>query len=189
MTKTPLYVIGALCSALTTMTACSDGATVTTSSVGPVSSPTTTVSMAPASTPGAVVGIEVPPCGLISAVEVAAATGLDVEEVIEESPTTCVFDLGVEAGVDVFITVDDGRGSLTGPAALFEGYADLIEAGEAEAIDGLGADAVYAPGFRGIAVDAGGGRFIGLGINGSYQQLQDPRRALVSLAAAALARL
>jgi len=136
-----------------------------------------------------VVAVEVPPCDLLTADEVASATGLEVEGVIEDGAITCVFDLGTEAGVDVFVGVDDGQGRLGGPAALFEAYTTMIVDGEAEAIAGLGERAVYTPVFRGLAIDAGGGRYISLGVNGGYQQLQEPRDVLTTPATAALARL
>jgi len=184
-----LRSVGALCCTLVMLAACGDGAAMSAdSSVDAVSPSTVSMSSAPATT-NVGVAVEVSPCDLLTPDEVSLATGLNVEEVSEDSPITCVFDLGVEAGVDVFVAVDDGQGRPSGPAAVFEGYTALIEDGEAEAVAGLGEGAVYAPGFRGLAVDAGGGRFIGLGINGGYQQLQDPRDVLISLAAAALERL
>jgi hypothetical protein len=136
-----------------------------------------------------VVAVEVPPCDLLTADEVASATGLEVEGVSEDGVISCVFDLGPEAGVDVFVGADDGQGRLGGPAALFEGYTAMIADGEAEAIAGLGERAVYTPVFRGLAIDAGGGRYISLGISGGYQQLQEPRDVLITLAMAALERL
>lgn len=180
--------VGALCCTLVMLAACGDGAATSTGSpVDTVSPSTTGVSTTPATT--GIVAVEVPPCDLLTPDEVFSATGLDVEEVREDPPITCIFDPGAEAGVQVFVTVDDGQGRPGGPAAVFEAYTALIEDGEAEAIADLGEGAVYAPGFRGLAVDAGGGRFIGLGINGGYQQLQDPRDVLIRLAAAALERL
>ena len=159
---------------------------------------TTAGDMPPGSNPAAdtasttttagVVPIEVLPCDLLTPEEVAAATGLDVEAMVEEPPITCVFDLGAEAGVDVFVSIDDGRGRAAGPAAVFEAYATADNA-EAEIVGGLGDGAFYEPGYRGLAVDAGGGRFIGLGVNGGFQELADPRDALVELAALALGRL
>lgn len=170
------------------LAACGDDAAVTTSAVA-TATPTTVVTTIPEPTTAEVVALEIPPCDLLTADEVAAATGLTVIEVTEEPPITCIFDFGSEAGVDLFVTVEDAQGRLGGPAAVFEGYAALVGDGEAEAIAGLGEAAYYASGFRGLAVDAGGGRFIGLGINGGYQQLGDPGDALVALAALALGRL
>ncbi len=136
-----------------------------------------------------VVAVNVSPCDLLTAEEVSAVTGLDVQEVLDDPPITCLFDLGADAGVQVFVTTDDGQGRLAGPAAVFEAYTALVEGGEAAAVAGLGERAVYAPGYRGLAVDAGGERFIGLGVNGGFEHLQDPRDLLVQLAAAALGRL
>ena len=171
----------AMCLLLVMLAACGDSATTSTDSSGDAVQPTSLETTAAAAG-------EVAACALLSAAEVAAATGLDVVEVVEESPTFCVFDLGAEAGVDVFLTM--GRKGGSGSAALaFEEYTKLIETGRAEAIAGLGEGAVYAAGFRGLALDAGGGRLVLLGINGGYRHLQDPRDALIELATAALERL
>ena len=154
----------------------------------PDSTPAADATASTTATTAGVVPIEVPPCDLLTAAEVSAATGFEVEAVIEEPPITCVFDLGSAAGVDVFVSIDDGQGRLAGPAAVFEAYATADNA-EAEVVGGLGEGAFYEPGYRGLAVDAGGGRFIGLGVNGGFQQLEDPRDALVELASLALGRL
>jgi hypothetical protein len=98
---------------------------------------------------------------------------------------TCVFDIGADSGVAVFVAIDDGLGRLAGPASLYAAY---VEEG-AEAISGLGESAVYSSGFRTIAVDAGGGRFFAVGVNGGYSELAEPRDVLIELAAAALVRL
>lgn len=68
-------------------------------------------------------------------------------------------------------------------------YAARVGDGEAEAVDGVGAAAVYDSGFRAIAVDAGGGQFFVVGVNGGYQALEDPRDALISITEAAVGRL
>ena len=65
----------------------------------------------------------------------------------------------------------------------------MVAEGSAELVPDLGAAAVYAPGFRGLAVDAGDGRFIALGVNGGYTELAEPLESLVELVAAALGRL
>lgn len=135
-----------------------------------------------------VVAITADPCSLLTADEVAAATGLAVAEVIPDGTATCVFDLGAEAGVDIFITVDDGAGRMTSPSAVYADYAARVGDGAAEAVAGVGAAAVYDSGFRAIAVDAGGRQFLVVGVNGGYQQLEDPRDALVSLAETAVGR-
>lgn len=133
--------------------------------------------------------VAVPPCGLLTAGEVEEAGGLAVVTVVEEGPITCVFDLGAETGVDIFVSIDDGQGRLAGPEAVFRSYEDLLAAGDAEQVEGLGAAALYAPGFRGLAIDAGDGRFVGLGVNGGFGQLQNPRNLLMALARLALDRL
>ncbi|MBM3696126.1 MAG: DUF3558 domain-containing protein [Actinobacteria bacterium] len=129
------------------------------------------------------------PCDLLSPEEVASATGLEVAEVQPDPPLYCIFDFGPDAGVSLFVAVDDGQGRLAGPEAVFAAYLELLDEGEAEEIDGLGEAALYAPDFRGLAVDAGGGRLIALGVNGGRRSLADPRDALVKLAATALERL
>ncbi len=64
-----------------------------------------------------------------------------------------------------------------------------VAEGSAETVPDLGVAAVYSQAFRGLAVDAGSGRFIGLGVNGGYGELAEPRDVLIELAAAALGRL
>ncbi len=73
---------------------------------------------------------------------------------------------------------------------LFTNYMDLADDGTAELVADLGVAAVYSPSFRGLAVDAGDGRFVAVGLNGGYpEELAEPRDALVALASAAIARL
>jgi len=180
--------VGVLCCTLVILAGCGDDAVSSPdSSAHDASTSTTVVSITPPTT--GVVAVDVPPCDLLTAEEVSSVSGLDVEEVGEVSPIACVFNFGTEAGVQVVVTVDDGEGRLAGPAAVFEAYAALVEDGEAEAVAGLGEGAVYAPGYRGLAVDAGGGRFIGLAVSGGFQHLRDPRDLLVQLATAALRHL
>ena len=136
-----------------------------------------------------VVPVEASPCSLVTVDEVAAATGLTVVESRDEPPISCVFDFGEEVGVAIFVSVDDGEGRSAAPAALFDGYMARVAEGSAETVPDLGVAAVYAQGFRGLAVDAGGGRFIGFGVNGGYGELAEPRDVLIELAAAALGRL
>jgi len=103
--------------------------------------------------------------------------------------TTTTADPGivpVEVSPCDLVNVDDGEGRFGAPAALFDGY--MAEEG-AEIIPDLGVAAVYVQGFRGLAVDAGGGRYIALGVNGGYGELAEPRDVLVELATAALGRL
>jgi hypothetical protein len=164
-----------------------DGASETVASSAPPTSTASTTSIAESDRP--VVAVEADPCELVTADEVASATGLGVEEVREEGPIGCLFDLGAEAGVAVFVTVEDGQGRASGPAAVFGSYEELEAQGDAEAIAGLGERALYAPRFRGLAVDVGGGGFIAVGINGGLGALQEPREALIALAEAALGRL
>lgn len=155
----------------------------------------TTAGDGPAVTPAAtaealeVVAVDAAPCDLLTAVDVEAATGLAVFDVVDDAPLSCTFDLGENAGVDVFIVVEDGEGRLAGPAAVFTGYAELAAEGAAEAVEGLGAGAYYAPDFRGLVMNAGGGRFIGLGVNGGHAELAEPRDMLVDLAQVVLSRL
>jgi hypothetical protein len=179
--------IGPVVLTVVMVAACGDstpaGSSLDTAATSAPEAPTTTAAAS------GVVAVGVAPCDLLTADEVAAATGLEVESLVEDGAITCVFDLGAEAGVDVFITADDGQGRMGGPAAVFENYMALVPEGEAETVAGLGERAVYAAGFRGLAVDAGGGRYIGLGVNGGFQQLAEPRDVLITLAMAALARL
>lgn len=179
-------IVAALCCVVLLLAACGGDGT-TAGDMPPGTDPAADAASTTATTAG-VVPIEVPPCDLLTPEEVAAATGLEVEAMVEEPPITCVFDLGADAGVDVFVSIDDGQGRMAGPAAVFQAYAGADNA-EAEVVGGLGEGAFYEPGYRGLAVDAGGGRFIGLGVNGGFQELADPKEALVELAALALGRL
>ncbi|MDX2344252.1 MAG: hypothetical protein QNL12_11230 [Acidimicrobiia bacterium] len=136
-----------------------------------------------------VVPTAVAPCDLVEIDEVSAVAELTVDEARNESPISCVFDFGEDAGVGIFLNVDDGEGRFGAPASLFENYMAMVPEGSAEVIPNLGAAAVYVQGFRGLAVDAGGGQFIGLGVNGGYGELAEPREVLIELAAIALGRL
>lgn len=162
---------------------------------GNESSPTTTSAESPATTPAAtvqetgVVAIEVPPCDLVTSEEVAAATGLNVGAGSDQPPISCVFLIGDDTGVDIYLNADDGEGRGIGPAAVFEAYKEMVAGGSGEAVTGLGEAAFYSQGFRTLVVDAGGGRFIAVGVNGGYQELDSPRDALVSIATTALGRL
>ena len=159
------------------------------------SSDTTTVAAAPTPTTTTVaaesniVPIVVNPCNLVEMDEVAVSAGLAVAETSNDSPITCVYNFGEDAGVSIFLNIEDGEGRFGAPASLFENYMDLVPDGSAEVISDLGEAAVYAQGFRGLAVDAGGGQFIGLGVNGGYGNLAEPRDVLIELAAIALERL
>ena len=57
------------------------------------------------------------------------------------------------------------------------------------AIDGLADGAVYDSGFRGLAVDAGDGRYFVVAVGGGFGALDQPRDPLVELAHAVLGRL
>ncbi len=171
-----------LCGAVLLLVACGGEAApdATVGTVAPTTTSTTTTA-----DPG-IVPVEVSPCDLVNVDEVTQAAGLEVTESRDEPPISCVFDFGAEAGVAIFVNVDDGEGRFGAPAALFDGY--MAEEG-AEIIPDLGVAAVYVQGFRGLAVDAGGGRYIALGVNGGYGELAEPRDVLVELATAALGRL
>ena len=133
--------------------------------------------------------IETAPCDLVTSDEVATATGLAVGEATEQPPLSCVFPTGNDSGVDVYVNADDGQGRGSGPAAVFAAYGDLAANGSAESVAGIGEGAFYSQGFRTLVVDAGGGRFIAVGVNGGYQALDAPRDALIAIATAALGRL
>jgi hypothetical protein len=149
---------------------------------------TTTTSVTGTAEPG-IVPVGVAPCDLVTGDEVAAATGLTVAQVKDEPPVSCVFELATEPLVAIFVTVDDGQGRFGAPSTVFDDYTARIPEDGAEAIPGLGDGAVYAPSFRGLAVAAGGGKFLAFGVNGGYTELAEPRDALVTLAHDALGRL
>ena len=180
-----MRLVGILCSAVLLLAACG-GETASETTVGANAAATTTTG---AAAEVGVVPVEAPPCSLLTADEVAAAAGLAVIESGEESPTSCVYDFGAEAGVAIFVNVDDGGGGFIAPSTVFDNYMAMVADGSAEIIPDLGAGAVYAQGFRGLAVDAGGGRFIALGVNGGYGELTEPQDALVELANLAVGRL
>jgi len=136
-----------------------------------------------------VVAIATAPCDLVTSREVTAATGLDVVEVIDEPPLGCIFDLGDEAGVDIWVARDDAEGRLAGPASVFAEYASRLGGANARAVDGVGEAAIFDRGFRALAVDAGGGRFVLFAVNGGYQALDEPLAELTSIAQAALTRI
>lgn len=147
--------------------------------------PSTTAAAQPASTTEAepeIVAITAAPCSLADAAGVADATGLAIEPGRDDGPITCRFDLTETPGVHVAVIIEDGERRLGGAAAIFDGYLALVPEGGAEEIPGLGAAALYAPGFRGLAVDADGGRFFAVAIGGGYQALAEPREALIAVA-------
>lgn len=165
----------------------SDQESVTTNA--PATTAPATTAPAPATAEGEVVPVDADPCDLMEIEEVATAAGLSVDEARNESSISCVFDFGEEAGVAIFVNVEDGAGRLSGPASLFDNYMATVADGSAEVIPDLGAAAVYSQDFRGLAIDAGGGRFIALGVSGGYGELAEPRDVLIELAAIALDRL
>ncbi len=132
--------------------------------------------------------MDVAPCDLVTAADVEAATGLTVVATDDDPilPSNgCVFDVGVSA--EVFVSVDDGQGRSTGPAALFEAYLDTDGA---EMIPDLGTAAVYSSAYRTLVVDAGDGQFFAVGLSGGYPpELEADREILLALGLDALARL
>jgi hypothetical protein len=171
---------------LVVITSCGGGDTATTTAgPEPSASSTSTAAEAAEQDSGDVVAIDIPPCDLLTAEEVSSASGLTVAQGLDSPPISCIFDFGADAGVSIFVIVDDGQGRMSGPAALFESYSEL----GAETISDLGEAAVYSQDFRAIAVDAGGGHFVGLGVNGGYSELSEPRDVLVELARLVLGRL
>ena len=163
---------------------------------GQASEDTTATTDAPAATTSTtsttstnVVPVTLDPCDLVEIDEVTAAAGMTVDEARNDSPISCAYDFGEEVGVAIFLNVDDGEGRFGAPASLFENYMAMVPDGSAEVIPDLGEAAVFVQSFRGLAVDAGGGRFIGLGVNGGYGELAEPRNVLIELATIALNRL
>ncbi len=182
-----VLVVAAACAA-------DDGATGD-DPVAPVETPATSAEPAPTdqvvtpATEAEEVSASELACGLLTPEEVEEATGLAVAEVREEPPIACVFDLGEDAGVEVFTSVDDGAGRIAGPENLYREYLLLEADGEAELVAGRGDGAVYSPQFRALAVDAGEQRFFAVGVSGGFQVLAEPRDAMVDLAATAIDRL
>jgi len=175
-----MRMVGMLCGVVLLLAACGgDAASDPTSPTA-----TTTTAAESDSTP-----IAASPCSLVTVDEVTTAAGLTATEPRDEPPISCVFEFADDVGVALFVNVDDGEGRMTAPAAVFDNYMAMVADGEAETIPDLGIAAVYAQGFRGLAVDAGGGRFIALGLNGGYGELAEPKDVLIELATAALGRL
>ena len=176
MTRT----LGAICCVVVLLGACGEDESAPTSVAADAS--TTTAQTG-------VVAIETPPCDLVSPDEVAGATGLAVGDATDQPPLSCIFPVGDKSGVDVYVNADDGEGRGIGPAAVFAAYEEMVADGSSEAVGGIGKAAFYSQGFRTLAVDAGGGRFIAVGVNGGYSELEAPRDALIAIAVAALGRL
>jgi hypothetical protein len=145
--------------------------------------PSTSTTVAEAA--GDIVPVDAAPCTLLTADDVNGATGLTAADGREDGPITCVYDIGADAGVAVFVVIEDGQERFSGPASLYAAYVDE----GAEMITGLGETAVYSQGFRTIAIDAGGGKFIAVGVNGGYSELAEPRDALVKMASVALGHI
>lgn len=158
-----------------------DDATPTTAAPAEASSTTTTA----ADTTGEVVALDAAPCDLLTADDVSAATGLTAATGREDGPITCVYDVGTDSGVSVFVATEDGQGRFSGGASLYSSYVEQ----EGEMITGLGESAAYMQAFRSIAVDAGGGRYFAVGVNGGYSELAEPKEVLVDLASVALGNL
>jgi hypothetical protein len=78
---------------------------------------------------------------------------------------------------------------MAGAAAIFDDYGERASSGGTEQIPGLGSSAYFDGGFQAVAVDAGGGRYFVVGVNGTFGGLSDPRDTLIALADLALARL
>ena len=116
----------------------SDQESVTTNAPETTTSATAT---AEAEVEGEVVPVDADPCDLLEVEEVATATGLSVAEARNDSPICCVFDLGEEAGVAIFVNVEDGAGRLSGPASVFDHYMAMVTDGSAEVLPDLGAAA------------------------------------------------
>ena len=178
-------MLGVLCCAVVLLGACGGSDSSATSTT----SEDTVTTAAAAVAEGGVVAIETAPCDLVTSDEVATATGLAVGEAKDEPPLSCVFSIGDDTGVDVYVNADDGEGRGIGPAAVFDAYEEMVAGGSGEAVPGLGEAAFYSQGFRTLVVDAGAGKFIAVGVNGGYSELDAPRDALIAIATAALGRL
>ena len=181
-------VLVTACGADGDVAATTEAAVATTEAVVTTSAVETTAPVAGVTIPDGIVPIDVAPCGLLTADEVAVATGFPVVEVRDDPPLNCVFILETDGNVFVFVGIEDGMGRFAGAANLFAEYTLLIGDGRTEAFAGIGEGAVCCP-FRTMAVDAGDGRFFAVGVAGTYDELAEPLEALESLAEAALARL
>lgn len=143
---------------------------------------------------GRVRAIDAEPCELLTADEVERATGIDVVAVEPDGPISCLFDLDAESRVGILLSLDDGEGRMIGGASVFDAYLTELAGDEIEILEvtGLGQAALFSPRFRGLAVDAGDGRFIAIGVHGSSATLVDPDEnhdLLVELAGLVVERL
>jgi hypothetical protein len=138
---------------------------------------------------GTVASTGVEPCNLLTADEVADATGFEVVDVTPMPPVTCVYDLGEDVPVDIFVAVEDGAGRMAGAASIFDDYGQRARSGDTERVPGLGSIAYFDGNFRAVAVDAGDGRYFVVGVNGGFGELAEPRDTLIALADLAVDRL
>ena len=181
--------IGGFLAVALLLAACGDdGGAATTEAVAP---PSTTASAPPTTvqattTTGIPTGVA--PCELLTATEVAAATGYSVTGVRDDPPLNCIFDLDTGGNVFIFVGIEDGMGRFAGAANLYEEYTLLIGDGQTQAFPEIGGGAVCCP-FRTMAIDAGDGRFVAVGVAGTFEALDEPLDALTTLADAILARL
>ena len=136
---------------------------------------------------GAAVAIDLPPCDLVTTAEIETVTGFAVEQVTDTPPIDCRFDLVADSDLYIVTAIDDAEGRLGGPAAIFLRHEDEGSESPFEPVEQVGERALYAG--RGLAVDAGGGRYFFIGVGGQYLELADPRDQLITLAQAALARV
>ena len=136
---------------------------------------------------GAAVAIDLSPCDLVTTAEIETVTGFAVEQVTDTPPIDCRFDLVADSDLYIVAASDDAEGRLGGPAAIFLRHEDEGSESPFEPVAQVGERALYAG--RGLAVDAGGGRYFFVGVGGQYLELADPRDQLITLAQAALARV
>ena len=136
---------------------------------------------------GAAVAIDLPPCDLVTTAEIETVSGFAVEQVTDTPPIDCRFDLVADSDLYIVTAIDDAEGRLGGPAAIFLRHEDEGSESPFEPVEQVGERALYAG--RGLAVDAGGGRYFFIGVGGQYLELADPRDQLITLAQAALARV
>lgn len=179
-------IIVTVCCAIALLAACGGDES---SPTGATAADATTSTTAANDGDADVVAIETPPCELVTSDDVASATGLAVGDATEQPPLSCIFAVGNDSGIDVYVNADDGAGRGIGPAAVFAAYEDMVVEGSAEAVTGVGEAAFYSQGFRTLAVNAGGGKFIAVGVNGGYSELDEPREALIAIATAAIGRI
>lgn len=181
--------IGGFLAVALLLAACGDDSAVPTTEAV---TPSSTATSAPATTAGTTATTGIPtgvaPCALLTADEVAVATGYPVTGVRDDPPLNCIYDLDTGFNVFIFVGIEDGMGRFAGAANLYEEYTLLIGDDETEAYPDIGGGAVCCP-FRTMAIDAGDGRFVAVGVAGTYDALAEPLGVLSTLAEAILARL